>query len=55
MEEVKIKDHGKAECPICGETGEYEEDGQTCSESEWVWEDGKLIAVPSRDDDECGL
>lgn len=48
-EQVKIKaENGRAHCPKCNEVGEYEQDGQSCTESEWVWENGKLIAVPAR-------
>lgn len=44
--EVKIsKIDGKPHCPMCGKAGEYKAGGQTCSD-EWVWENGKLIAVP---------
>lgn len=48
MNRVKVVSAGRAICPICGSPGEYEADGQTCSESEWVWENGNLIAVPAR-------
>jgi len=48
-EQVKIKaENGKAHCPVCGKTGEYEQGGQSCADSEWVWENGNLIAVPKR-------
>jgi hypothetical protein len=48
--EVKIKaEDGKAHCPICGQEGKYKEGGQTCTESIWVWEDDKLVAVPNRE------
>lgn len=50
--EVKISvEDGKAHCPICGATGEYRQDGQTCTESVWVWEGNRLVAVPSREED----
>jgi len=46
--EVKIDHTGKAIYPVCGKAGEYKAGGQACSESEWVWENGRLIAVPKR-------
>ena len=51
-DEVKISaEDGKAHCPVCGAEGEYQEDGQTCEESVWVWEGDRLVAVPSREDE----
>jgi hypothetical protein len=47
---VKIsRTNGKPHCPACGKAGEYKAGGQTCSESEWVWENGELVAVPKKE------
>lgn len=46
---VKIStEDGLARCPACDRPGKYEAGGQTCTESAWVWEEQRLIAVPNR-------